>query len=151
MSNDFKWTTLRKDLYMWWIRGMIHSTFFKSPLIMNCTGCSSNSATMFTRCALTVNTVLKNLTATRWFQARMNKIHLRSLHAWQFTHASLHTNELKMMKWQQTMEQVAITTAKHEPSVEREIQRSDYAKSMDMKSPKLYEDKAQSSKIQSND
>ena len=151
MSNDFKWTTLRKDLYMWWIRGMIHSTFFKSPLIMNCTGCSSNSATMFTRCALTVNTVLKNLTATRWFQARMNKIHLRSLHAWQFTHASLHTDELKMMKWQQTMEQVAITTAKHEPSVEKEIQRSDYAKSMDMKSPKLYEDKAQSSKIQSND
>ena len=49
------------------------------------------------------------------------------------------------------MEQVAITTAKHEPSVERWIQRSDYAKSMDMKSPKLYEDKAQSSKIQSND
>ena len=44
----------------------------------------------------------------------------------------------------------AIITTEQNPSVEREIQRSDYAKSMD-EDPKLCEDKAQSSKIQSND
>ena len=48
IHDDLKWTTNRKGLYMWWIGGQLYSIFFKSPLIMHCTGCSCDSA----RCSL---------------------------------------------------------------------------------------------------
>ena len=48
IHDDLKWTTIRKGLYMWWIGGQLYSIFFKSPLIMHCTGCSCDSA----RCSL---------------------------------------------------------------------------------------------------
>ena len=68
-----------------------------------------------------------------------------------FRYISVQAVELKMMmKMTTNKDQEAITTTEQNPSVEEEIQRSDYAKSMD-KSPKLCGDKAQSSKIQSDD
>ena len=55
-----------------------------------------------------------------------------------------------IMKMTTNKDHEANVTTEQNPSVEIEIQRSDYAKSMD-ESPKLLEDKAQGSKIQSND
>ena len=57
--SKMEWTTIRKDLYMWTTWGRFHPIFFKSPLVMNCTGCSHLSKQQSTHSwRLTVNTML---------------------------------------------------------------------------------------------
>ena len=106
---------------------------------------------MFTRCALTVNIMPKNSRLQNDSRQGWKRSVTNPGMPGNFRYISVQAVELKMMmKMTTNKDQEAIATTEQNPSVEEEIQRSDYAKSMD-KSPKLCGDKAQSSKIQSDD
>ena len=147
IHDDLKWTTIRKGLYRWWIGGQLYSIFFKYPLIMHCTGCSCDSA----RCSLVARLRWTKCPKLKRIPGKDEKRLIDNLGMpgnfkyikVQLLNYNDNENDNKQGSWGECYNRT-------NPSVEIEIQRSDYAKSMD-EIPKLWHDKAQGSKIQSND
>ena len=107
IHDDMKWTTNRKGLYMWWIGGQLYSIFFKSPLIMHCTGCSCDSA----RCSLVARLRWTKCPKLKRIPGKDEKRSIDNLGM----PGDFNYWIKMMMKMTTNKDHEALTTARHEP------------------------------------